>query len=362
MNVEEKEVAVGQFGCTNCGADLKYKPGTQHLVCGYCGTDNEIPDPGMDIEELDFHAYLNNQASSEPQFTEQFVKCQGCGASSSLDPKLTSASCPYCDTALVVEQAKEESILQPKSLLPFKLSMEEAKKQFKKWIDGLWFAPGNLKKAALNFDHFKGIYIPYWTYDTKTQSAYIGQRGTYYYVTETYTENGQTRTRSVRKTRWTTVTGEVKNDFDDILVPATRSLPQEYIEALEPWDLPNLAAFEKRYLSGFLTEKYQVGLAEGFERAKQIAEKSIRSSVHRSIGGDEQRITTLSTQWNNITFKHLLLPVYVSAYRFNNKLYQFLVNARTGEVQGQRPWSWAKIAGLVLLIIAIIAAIMMLAG
>jgi len=358
---EQQEMAVGTFACTSCGADLKYKPGTQHLNCAYCGAENDIPQMETDVEELDFHKYLAQKSETEESITAKFVKCDNCGASSSLEPNVTSSNCPYCSTPLVIEQAHDESVIQPKSLLPFKLDKQEAKGEFSKWVSKLWFAPNDLKKATLNFDHLKGVYIPYWTYDTDTYSNYVGQRGDYYYVTESYTttENGKSvsKTRQVRKTRWSHSSGRVQKFFDDILTVATRSLPEKYIYKLEPWDLENIVPFDRSYLSGFITEKYQIDLAEGFDIAKGIADPQIRRLVRRDIGGDEQRIISLNTSYKDITFKHLLLPVFVCAYLFKGKLYQFLVNGRTGEVQGQRPYSWIKITLTVVAILAIIAAV-----
>ncbi|MFY0628807.1 MAG: DNA helicase PriA [Flavobacteriaceae bacterium] len=360
-NIEEKEIAVGTFACTNCGSDLKYKPGTQHLNCEHCGTENEIPQIEGDFEELDFHEYLEKKSSSEETLTEVFVKCESCGASSSLEPNITSANCPYCATPLIVEHAKGEEIILPKAILPFNFDKEAAKEEFKKWVKKLWFAPGKLKKATLNFDHFKGIYIPYWTYDSDTFTKYTGQRGDHYYVTETYntTENGKsvTRTRQVQKTRWSPAWGNVSNFFDDVLVVGSNSLPEKYIYKLEPWDLNNLVPFDKSYLSGFITEKYQIDLGNGFEKAKEIIDPQIRSLIRRDIGGDVQRIISMNTNYDDITFKHLLLPVFVSAYKYKDKVYQFLVNGRTGEVQGQRPYSWIKITLAVLLGLGIIALI-----
>ena len=101
---------------------------------------------------------------------------------------------------------------------------------------------------------------------------------------------------------------------------------------------------------------------EGFEIAKGIADPEIRDLIRRDIGGDEQRIISINTQYNDITFKHLLLPVFVSAYKYKDKLYQFLVNGRTGEVQGQRPYSWIKIAGLVVLVAAVVGSIIYFAN
>jgi hypothetical protein len=48
------------------------------------------------------------------------------------------------------------------------------------------------------------------------------------------------------------------------------------------------------------------------------------------------------------------MPVYVGAYRLNQKLYQVIVNGRTGEVQGDRPYSWIKITLFVLTILFVL--------
>ncbi|MGD1848656.1 MAG: hypothetical protein ACFB10_24975 [Salibacteraceae bacterium] len=185
--MEEQTAETQVFGCNNCGADLQYQPGTEHLECAYCGTDNEIPKLEVEIKEFDFYESLKTKTGAAEDYVDTFVKCDACGASSTLEPNLTSALCPYCASPLVLERAHEEHVIKPQSLLPFKLTKEEAHTAFKGWIKGLWFAPGDLKKATLNFDHFKGIYLPYWTFDTDTSSYYRGQRGTHYYVTEKYT-------------------------------------------------------------------------------------------------------------------------------------------------------------------------------
>ena len=341
----EQDISTELFGCTSCGADLAYKPGTTSLTCEYCNAENEIPQLDVEIKELDFDKYLNSMVETEDSITEKFIKCSSCGASSSIDEKITSMSCPYCATSLVLDQARDEKLIQPKSILPFKLEQDESKKEVKQWVSKLWFAPNDLKKAVLNFDHFKGIYIPYWTFDIDTQSYYTGQKGKYYYV-----KSGD---KKKRKTRWYPASGCVSKFFDDILTPASKSLPKKYINKLEPWDLENLVPYNKKFLSGFVTEKYQINLKEGFDLAKNIADDKIRRLVKKDIGGDTQKIFSVNTSYNDISFKHLLLPVYVSSFRFKEKTYQFLVNARTGEVQGERPYSWIKIALLVIAVLTL---------
>jgi hypothetical protein len=116
-----------------------------------------------------------------------------------------------------------------------------------------------------------------------------------------------------------------------------------------------LVPYEPAYLSGFKAQRYQVDLGTGFERAKEIMSGVIHSDVCSDIGGDEQRVHSIQTAYSDETFKHILLPVWIAAYRFEGKIFQVLINARTGEVQGERPYSIWKIAALVLFIIAAIA-------
>jgi hypothetical protein len=189
-----------------------------------------------------------------------------------------------------------------------------------------------------------GAYIPAWTYDSDTDSDYTGERGDDYTDTETYTDSeGKTQTRTVTRTRWTSVSGEVELHFDDVLVIASNSLPRKYADALEPWDLDHLVGYRDEYLSGFVAESYQIDLPQGFEIAKEIMSPDIRAAIERDIGGDHQRIGSVDTQYSNTTFKHALLPIWISAYRYNDRTFRFLVNARSGEVQGERPYSVIKI-------------------
>jgi hypothetical protein len=177
-------------------------------------------------------------------------------------------------------------------------------------------------------------------------------------------ENGRSvsRTRQVRRTRWTSVSGVVSDTFDDVLVMANGgSLPQKHLDALEPWDLGNLTPYKDEYLSGFVSQSYQVTLADGFDRARQIMDVTIRQTIAADIGGDHQRIGTASTQYHGVTFKHILLPVWLSAYRYADTTSHFFVNARTGEVRGERPYSVWKILFAVLAALVIAAVIFLIA-
>ena len=355
----DPSVRQSHFPCVQCGAKLLFAPGTSSLKCPYCGADNVIAQSAQAVEELDYHAALRQVAQAADLQDRVTIRCPSCAAETTLDPNVSADACPFCGSPVVTEGAASK-VIKPKALLPFYVTQEQADRQFRQWIAGLWFAPSKLKRLGRKEVSLSGIYVPYWTYDSNTTSDYTGQRGEYYWVTETYTTfvNGKSviRTRQVRHTRWYPAAGTVRNRFNDILILAARSLPQKCTEKLEPWDLQNLVPYADEYLSGFRAETYQVQLAEGFEIAKEIMDDAIRQSIRSDIGGDEQRIHSVRTRYDDITFKHLLLPIWISAYRYKDRVFRFLVNARTGEVQGQRPWSAVKIVLLILAILAAIAA------
>ena len=198
-----------------------------------------------------------------------------------------------------------------------------------------------------------GIYVPYWTYDAETRTAYTGQRGTVYYENRVVPviQDGKRRmvNQQVAKVRWTPVRGRVARDFDDVLVLGSRSLPKRFTDAVAPWDLSALLRYDPRYLAGFRAEAYGIPVHEAYGEAREIMNGVITGDVRRDIGGDRQQVGKLSTEVGRLTFKHVLLPIWVAAYRYRGKSYRFVVNARTGAVEGERPYSPVKIAIAVLI-------------
>ena len=345
---------IEQHACSQCGAKLDFAPGTSLLKCPYCGFELPIQKSETPIHEADYRAFLEKTGQEKESYAAQKIHCEKCGAETTMPPETAASICPFCGANMVFTQSASR-LIKPEALLPFKVSHQDAFQSFRKWIRRLWFAPGSLRQYAHREGRLAGVYVPYWTYDSDTTTAYVGERGDYYYTTESYvtTEQGRSvqRTRQVRHTRWSPASGTVWNSFDDILILASKSLPREYAGKLEPWDLNNLVPYTDEYLSGFRAESYQISLPEGFEEAKKAMAGVIQSSIRQEIGGDEQRIHSAETQYGNLTFKHILLPVWLSAYRFREKIYRILINARTGEVQGERPFSAWKIAGAVVLVL-----------
>ncbi len=354
-----KELTHSRFPCGQCGALLTYKIGTSDLSCNYCGHSNAIIDSVEPILEYDIHAALRElERARRVDMDTSVIRCNSCAAEFDLDMHMHSGECPYCGMTVVTGTGHVKPI-KPKALLPFEITSDQARDYYKKWLSGLWFAPNALKKYARADQRLNGVYIPYWTYDSSTLTAYRGMRGDIYYVRQSYIANVNgkrvRRTRMVPKIKWTPASGRTSRHFDDVLIGASRSLPRQIMDWLQPWDLENLIPYTDAYLSGFSSEIYQVDLDEGFNRAKQVMDDTIKNDVVHAIGGDHQQIHQLNTHHSDTTFKHVLLPLWSAAFKFRGKTYRFVVNGRNGKTRGERPWSIIKIT-LAVLAGAILAA------
>jgi DNA-directed RNA polymerase subunit RPC12/RpoP len=348
---------VHRYPCQSCGANLLFEPKDGVLTCPYCGHKEQIPESADQVEERSYEQYLQVRPEQLERMAANAleVQCETCGATITFTPPEVARQCDFCGAQIVAQPKSADPMLAPEGVLPFLLTQTQASTALREWLASRWFAPNALKHFAQP-DAIDGVYLPFWTYDTHTTSYYTGQRGEHYFETETYQVSDgkggtETRHRQVRRTRWYPASGTVARWFDDILVPATVSLSQAHLEALEPWDLGDLRPYDPAFLSGYKAQRYQVELAQGFERARQLTAGAIQNDVRSDIGGDEQQIDEIQTHYSGITFKHLLLPVYAGAYRFNQKVYQIVVNGRTGEIQGDRPYSAFKIAALAIVIL-----------
>jgi len=341
-----------RWPCDACGADLRFAPGATALQCDHCGHVQAIPAAPASarsraLGELDLNRALRDALPPEDMAEPRTTPCPSCGALVEFRGAAHAAECPFCATPVVVGTGTMRQI-KPQALIPFALTEEAARDAMTKWLGRLWFAPGGLVEYARKGRALNGIYTPYWTFDAATRSRYRGQRGDYYYTTRSVSVmvNGkrQMRQEQVRHVRWTPVSGWVSRAFDDVLVLASTSLPRDYTEALAPWDMTALEPYRPDYLAGFTAEGYTIALPDGHARARDIMAGVIRGDVRRDIGGDEQQIARIDTDHSAETFKHILLPVWLAAYKYNGKTYRFVVNGQTGRVQGERPWSAWKIA------------------
>ena len=352
-----------RFPCPTCGATLRYLPGTDQIRCDHCGHQSRIEPSGDPIVELDYERAVERLQSQAPVALRRTVKCQGCAASFDFDQDVHADECPYCGSAIVLE-TEAHKLIKPQALIAFVLDEKQAKERLRRWLGSLWFAPSGVKTYARGDGRLIGVYVPYWTYDADTASSYVGQRGIVYHERQTFVVRDKKgrrvrQQRMVPKMRWSPARGHVRRRFDDVLVLASQTLPHELTSELTPWLQEHLVPYQEDYLAGFRSEAYQLDLEGGWRDATEEMAHVVRMDVRRDIGGDSQRIHDIQTRYGDVSFKHILLPVWVASYRYSGKAYQFVVNGQTGEVQGERPYSWVKI-GIAVVIGLILAAIFLL--
>lgn len=336
--------------CPNCGATVAYDPETLSMICEYCGYSRSLPKPedaGKANQEIDFES-AKIRHSKDWGSKKKNIVCQSCGGSTMYDMTETAAVCPFCGSTSVMPVDDEEDVMAPGGVVPFEISREKAAELFKSWLKGKFFAPNAAKKSC-KADEFSGIYLPYWTFDSQTTSPYTAKYGKYYYVKD---REGN----KVRKTRWYPCRGIYEEFIDDQVVYASAKTNNPYIRNVSNFNFKKLRDYDPQFVAGFAAERYSVGLDDGWKEAQALIEKKIYSNITSQIrnkyNADVVSNLRVSTAYDNVTFKYLLAPIWISNFKFNNKIYNFVVNGQTGKIAGKSPVSVLKV--ILTIIIAII--------
>ena len=344
---EEKTQKETDAKCPNCGATIQFDPATGHMHCEYCGYERVIPpaEEGKAVEELDFLT-AEHTASHEWGAKKKVVVCKCCGAESVYDELQTSDVCPYCGATQVMP-AQDDDSMAPGGVAPFEISKEQASENFEEWLKGRLFTPRAAKESC-KAEAMNGIYLPYWTYDTKTVSNWTGEAGYEYEETDS---DGDSHT----ETRWKKVRGLLNLPIDDELVCGSTRHEKDILDSILPFEHEKLVPYKPEYVAGFVSERYSVGLKDGWETARAQIDEKIKEAIRQQIideyDADDASVGKVSTVYDDITFKYVLFPIWMSSFKYKDKVYQFMVNGQTGQVGGKAPVSALRV------IIAILIAI-----
>jgi len=343
------------FPCEKCGADVVFHIGTQQLKCPYCGHQQELTvADDQELTEHDYEVELTRRLEQHADLDEtdglKEVCCDACGGVVVFEGNLASTNCPYCASPIQLEHIHEiETRIKPDGVLPFKLDQKAARQSLDRWVKSLWFAPTDFRNRGIKGE-FNGVYLPFWTFDSMTFVIYRGERGETYRTTTGFGKNK----RTVTKVRWYPATGQFQRFFDDVLVQACQKMSPKLVLGLEPWPLRDCLPFTREALAGYLARTYDVDLQSGYHIAKPRVDEAIRRDVIRRIGGDRQRVHNIHAEHTAITFKYLILPVWLLSYRYKDRVFHAMINAATGQVSAERPWSTWKIVLTVLTTLAVI--------
>ena len=342
--------------CPQCGATVTYDPATGMMHCEYCGYTREVPNAGTKTEfrELDFESALHTESFNWGEQKKQ-VQCKQCGAVTIYDALETAAVCPFCGSTSVMPAATENTIA-PGGVCPFTITKEQAGANFQKWLKRKWFIPRKAKKSA-SPEAFCGVYLPYWTFDAQSTSEFTARAG--YDSTESDDDGG-----SHTSTDWKRVSGVYQEFLDDVTVVASKRNEDSGVKDCEPFDFSRMIPYTPQALAGFIAERYSIGLKEGWEMAQQTIQSRLKKSIEKFVkkhwGADHADRIKFSTVFEDITYKYIIVPTWISSFKYKNKIYQFVVNGQTGKVGDKAPLSIFRITMFWILLIGVFALLLYL--
>lgn len=345
--------------CPSCGAQTEYAPGTTTLRCSSCGSEQAIAETAAVIREHSYDEWhATHGAVDVATIGAHVLQCNGCGASTeTID---LAGSCQFCNGSLIVVE-EPPGLVQPEAVVPFHVDRRGAQDSFGTWIGSRRFAPNALKKVN-STEGLQGTYLPHWTFDAHTETDYTGQRGDHYYVTVSHQVSDgkggtRTETRQERRTRWRPASGHVARTFDDVVVVASNRVDADKVEKMGPWRLEDARPYQREFLTGYSALRYDVDPDHGSASARSVMADRVEKDCRSDIGGDEQRVHDMDITYSRATFKLVLLPLWIATYLYGGKTWTVLVNANTGEVVGDRPWSVPKIVAAVLAALVVIGVV-----
>lgn len=338
--------------CPSCGGKLEYSADKHKVVCTYCGNTEDVNEANDLVVELSLKEAVKQVGRIVPEkIGNKVINCGSCGSRYIVESSRPTVRCPFCASKKINLESFEHNIIQPSGIIPLKISRKDGIERFHKWIrKGIWH-PRKLKRLA-NIENLHGIYVPFWTFDAQTESEWRGEAGYHYQETQRVHVNGKWETRTVTKTRWVSRRGHLSHFFDDVLVVASQGIQQKHIQKIFPYNLEEVINFDAKLMLGWEAEIYSIELDQGYRKADHIMDQQLYNLCAAELGGDTQRNLRVNTQKFNQTFKHIILPVWLCSYRYNDKVYQFLINGQTGRVGGKKPLSYIKIGFAILMVIA----------
>lgn len=367
-NIDRETAAPRGKPCEACGTPIE----PLDKFCPACGTANpdyqETPAPGVPAASTaaPSNPQVYQAEEVQPLPLQKHFHCETCGADVATDPDQRSYVCPFCDSTYVVElPAQQTGRQQPEFVIGFAIPLEEAQEKFKAWLGGNdWYRPGDLKTSAV-MDKMKGIYLPFWSFSMRADSDWQASIGEHWYRTETYTTtdskgNTVTRTRQVQETEWYPLAGKHHRYYSGYLVSGSKGLPQDQALRIQPYQLPALKRYAHWYLAGWFAEEYSVDRDQALQISQQEFYRREQSNVGAFLPGDTHRSLSVNTRFSHVNSDLCLLPIYIASYKYQDKIYRFLLNGQTGRMAGDKPVSWQRIAILVAVLIAVLLAVFLI--
>ena len=325
---------VQQYKCPNCAAELRFHPKKQGFVCEYCESFFTPEECKAANEQMAAQAQENAPKEEEFENNSNLYSCPSCGAEIVADDNTAASECYYCHNPVVLK-GRLSGKYRPAKVIPFQITREDAEDIFKEWCKKRWFLPKSFVSSS-QLLHMAGVYVPFWVADCRVD----GKMRAVCKKVRSWTSGSYRYT----ETSEFDVYRDASIQFRGIPADGSSKIEDALMEAIEPFDYSGTKDFEMAYLSGFLSDKYDVNKAQVFPRIRNRAvngsDQLMRASM---IGYDAVRVTQSDMQVLQTDWQYMLLPVWFMTYDYQGKQYSFAINGQTGKQAGTPPLHTGKL-------------------
>ena len=331
---------VVDFKCPQCGGTTAYSVEDGGLVCTFCGF-YEAPQStpvGRGAQEFEFTVDTVQRAAHGWGEDRLEIVCEDCGAHTLVPQGHLSTICPFCGSNKAIQRRARQDVLRPRFLVPFQVGSDSCPQLARAGLSDTWMVPSAMKRLN-TFDAFVGVYLPFWTFDSVTKGKWRAEVG--HVKSQRYFSDGRWKTKT--KTVWTWESGYVEKEVDDLLIIGTSHASRRLLGRIKRFDLRQLVPYEPQYLAGFHAQAYDIPMETAWSEAREWMRDKTRNACRVQASSSRIRNFSLTVNFDQESWRYILLPVYVASYSYRGKAYQVLINGQTGEVAGQRPADWTKV-------------------
>ncbi len=330
-----------EYECPACGGAMEFNAKDQMLSCPFCDTKIRVEDykaPRQEEQNADAHEGSNEWLDGETQGMVVY-SCQSCGGEIIASENEGSLTCPFCSNNVVVKE-KFSGDLKPDYVIPFKKTKDEAMSAYYNFVKKKLLLPKVFSEKN-HIDKIRGIYIPYWIYDGKLSAHYT------YSATKvkTWSDGDYNYT----DTSYYAVERAGNESFDHVPSDASKEMPDDLMESIEPFNFKEAVPFNGGYLAGFLANRYDVVPSETEPHIISRMNNTLASDLRNTVSDYATvSVTSHNEHVDSISHKYALYPVWLLNTTFENKNYLFAMNAQTGKFVGDLPVSIPRAIALFL--------------
>ncbi|WP_294492158.1 hypothetical protein [uncultured Ruminococcus sp.] len=320
-----------QLVCPNCAGTMQFDPTIGKMKCIFC-------DSVFSQEEAEqFFAQQNEEEEIKESGADwgedadgmRAYSCSTCGAEILCDQNTAATRCPYCDNTTVIE-AQLSGAVKPDVVIPFAFTKEQAMEKYKGYYEKRKLIPKDFLSGS-RVEEIQGVYVPFWLYDG---SVSIDAE----FEAADVTDNG---TEIIRKIYKADRRGNIA--FENVPADASKRMPDDIMDSVEPFDFGQLKPFSMTYMPGFLAERFDVEGDDDLERAEKRVTNSAKQKTRATVRHDEVTEKRGDYKVNYTKKKYALLPIWYLTTSWNGKQWNFAMNGQTGNFTGDLPVDGTKL-------------------